>query len=98
ACAAAPSRPTGTADRTNIRSPQITGDDDPRPGTSTFQRMFLVSLHSVGGLAAFETPVAKGPRHCGQNRSAAGSGAPRSVVASAAVAAAEIRNRPARTG
>ena len=32
--------------------------------------MFFVSLHSVGGLANFETPVAYGPRHCGQKRSA----------------------------
>jgi hypothetical protein len=32
--------------------------------------MFLVSLHSVGGVAVFETPVAYGPRHCGQKRSA----------------------------
>jgi hypothetical protein len=58
----------GTADSTNIRSPQITGDDEPRPGISTFQRMFFVSLHSVGGVADLETPVAKGPRHCGQKR------------------------------
>jgi hypothetical protein len=33
------------------------GDDDPRPGMATFQRTFLVSLHSAGGLAVFETPV-----------------------------------------
>src|SRR5882672_2735530 len=60
----------GTADRRNKRSPQMTGDADPRPGISTFQRMFFVSLHSTGGVAVFETPVAYGPRHCGQNRSA----------------------------
>src|SRR6185436_1499006 len=48
----------------------MTGDEEPRPGISTFQRMFFVSLHSVGGLACFETPVACGPRHCGQKRSA----------------------------
>ncbi len=57
-CAAAPVTPTGTADSTNTRSPQMTGDADPRPGISTFQRMFLVSLHSSGGLAVLETPVA----------------------------------------
>ena len=71
ACEAVPSRPIGTADSTNIRSPQITGEDDPRPGISTFQRTFFVSLHSVGGLADLETPLAYGPRHCGQKRSAA---------------------------
>jgi len=32
--------------------------------------MFFVSLHSTGGVAVFETPVAYGPRHWGQNRSA----------------------------
>src|SRR5580765_5649823 len=48
----------------------MTGEEEPRPGISTFQRMFFVSLHSVGGLACFETPVAYGPRHCGQKRSA----------------------------
>ena len=49
----------------------MTGDAEPRPGISTFQRMFFVSLHSSGGVAVVDTPVACGPRHCGQNRSAA---------------------------
>src|SRR5713226_8588717 len=56
----------------NTRLPQTIGDADPRPGISTFHRRFFVSLHSVGGFADRETPVAYGPRHCGQNRSAAG--------------------------
>ena len=43
--------PTGTAVSTNRRSSQTTGDACPRPGISTFQRMFFVSLHSSGGLA-----------------------------------------------
>ena len=51
---------------------QTTGDAEPRPGLSIFQRMFLVSLHAAGGLAVDDTPVACGPRHCGQNRSAGG--------------------------
>ena len=67
ACAPAPSKPTGTADSTNTFSPQMTGVPDPRPGISTFQRTFFVSLHSSGGSAVFDTPVAYGPRHCGQN-------------------------------
>src|SRR5262245_30261543 len=69
-CCAAPSTPTGMAVSTNTRSPQTIGDELPRPGISTFHLMFLVSLHSSGGLAVFETPVADGPRHCGQNRPA----------------------------
>src|SRR6185295_9158751 len=97
ACAAAASRPIGTADSTNIRSSQITGDDEPRPGISTFQRMFFVSLHSAGGVADRETPVANGPRHCGQKRSAAGSGAAWIVTMTAASAAGKNRIRAALT-
>jgi hypothetical protein len=54
----------------NSRSAQTTGDADPRQGISTFQRTFFVSLHSSEGVAVGETPVASGPRHCGQKRSA----------------------------
>src|SRR5215510_4699798 len=31
--------------------------------------MFFVSLHSTGGVAVLDTPLAYGPRHCGQKRS-----------------------------
>src|SRR6188474_348945 len=70
ACAEAASTPTGTAESTNTLSPQITGVPEPRPGISTFHRMFLVSLHSTGGSAVFDTPVAYGPRHWAQYFSA----------------------------
>jgi hypothetical protein len=49
--------PTGTAVVTNTRSPHTTGDEEPRPGISTFQRMFFVSLYSTGGSAVVETPA-----------------------------------------
>ena len=52
------------------RSFQMTGDEELRPGIGTFHRMFFVSLHSTGGVAVVDTPVARGPRHCPQNRSA----------------------------
>src|SRR5437868_5867881 len=65
--------PTGTAVMRYTRSPHTTGEAEPRPGTSIFQRTFFVSLHSIGGCAVFETPVANGPRHCPQNRSDAAS-------------------------
>ena len=71
ACAAAPSTVVGTAVVTKTRSPQTTGVAEPRPGISTFQRMFFPSAHSRGGVAVLDTPVACGPRHCGQKRSAA---------------------------
>jgi len=60
----------GTAVSRKTLSPQTIGDADPRPGISTFQRMFCVSLHSVGGLPCRATPFASGPRHCPQKRSA----------------------------
>src|SRR5262245_60291855 len=68
ACWASPCTPTGTADETNTRSPQTIGDELPRPGISTFHLTFFVSLHSSGGFAVDETPVAWGPRHWAQNR------------------------------
>src|SRR4030095_14915258 len=79
-CEAAPPATAGTAERTNTLSPQMTGVPDPRPGISTFQRTFFVSLHSRGGSAVLETPVAYGPRHCGQNFSAVVSGAAWTMV------------------
>src|SRR5262245_49005778 len=71
-----------------MRSPQTMGEADPRPGISTFQRTFFVSLQSSGGLADFEMPLASGPRHWGQNRSAGGAWANgRPIVKRAAAAA-----------
>src|ERR1700682_5076258 len=74
-CEVTPAAPIGIAVKTNSRSPQTTGDDEPRPGISVFHRMCFVSLHSTGGSALLETPLAYGPRHWGQNRSATGSAA-----------------------
>src|SRR5205807_245091 len=47
-------------------SPQTTGVEEPAPGMAAFHLTFFVSLHSTGGLASGATPVASGPRHCGQ--------------------------------
>src|SRR5262245_49345745 len=52
--------------RRKTRSPHTTGDDDPRPGISTFHLTLCFSLHVVGGLAVFDTPVMYGPRHWAQ--------------------------------
>lgn len=43
------------------------GDECPCPGTGFFQRTWEVSLQVIGGLAVSETPLASGPRHCGQS-------------------------------
>src|SRR6185369_14579242 len=42
------------------------GEACPWPGNGIFQRILLVSLQWIGGLACGETPLAKGPRHCVQ--------------------------------
>jgi len=55
-----------TAVSTNTLSPQTIGEPEPRPGIGTFQRTLLVSLQVAGGSASGATPVASGPRHCGQ--------------------------------
>jgi len=36
------------------------------PGGKIVQRMLLVSLQSTGGFARGATPLANGPRRCGQ--------------------------------
>ena len=42
------------------------GEECALPGRTVFQRMLLVSLQWTGGFARGATPVANGPRHCGQ--------------------------------
>src|SRR5207247_7105677 len=42
------------------------GEECPLPGNGIFQRILLVSLQRIGGLACGATPLANGPRHCGQ--------------------------------
>src|SRR5436853_833933 len=50
---------------------QTIGVAEPSPGTLIFHLMFLVSSHSVGGLACGAVPSCRGPRHWGQLSSAA---------------------------
>src|SRR5439155_25984454 len=58
--------PIGIAVRMNTRSPQMIGVESPSPGTFTFHLIWLVSLQLSGGSARDATPLANGPRHCGQ--------------------------------
>src|SRR5580658_8688009 len=67
---------------TKILSPHTIGDDQPEPGTSTFQTTFSVADHLSGSAGSSATPVDPGPRNCGQ-LSLAGSGAIASAVTSA---------------
>src|SRR5262245_33941071 len=60
----------GTAVVINILSPQITGEDCPRPGIGARQAMFLPSLHSTGA-SPRAMPFSLGPRQRGQSSSAA---------------------------
>ena len=89
----APLSPPGTAVDTNTWSPQTIGVAEPLPGISIFQRRFCVSLHSTGGSAAGASPVARGPRHCGQPSSAAADACAPNAVSphTAASAAAAVR-------
>src|ERR1044072_7120327 len=58
----------GTAVTTNTLFPQTTGLACDRPGIGVFQRTFCeVAASNLTGLAAPSvTPVAPGPRNCGQ--------------------------------
>src|SRR5206468_3727477 len=81
--------PSVTADVTKTRSPQTTGDDQPRPGTSTFQTTFWSGPQVSGSVAASATPACSPPRKDGQSVSAA-------AMAVKAATAARGSNR--RTG
>ena len=45
----------------------MTGDDQPSPGTGTFQAIFFDSLHSSGSSVSDEYPWPLGPLNCGQS-------------------------------
>src|SRR5580658_4932383 len=64
---------------TKILSPHTIGDDQPEPGTSTFQTTFSVADHLSGSAGSSTTPVDPGPRNCGQ-LSFANSGASANTV------------------
>src|ERR1700680_2088327 len=49
-----------------MRSPQTTGEDQPVPSTSIFQRTFSVEDQVSGSPASSATPMDCGPRNCGQ--------------------------------
>ena len=68
AAAAAPC--AGTAVVRKILSPQMTGEEKPRPGSGMRHAMFLVSLHSRG-TSPRAIPSLLGPRQRGQSSSAA---------------------------
>ena len=56
-----------TAVVSHASPPAITGDDQPRPGTGTFQVTFSVSLQVSGTDASGACPCPVGPRNCGQS-------------------------------
>src|SRR5580700_1711333 len=68
--AAAAFLPVGMAVSMKTYLSQMMGVAEPLPGSFTFHLTLLVSLQLTGGLAAGATPLAKGPRHCGQFSSA----------------------------
>src|SRR5713101_679022 len=61
-------------------SPQTIGEDQPRPGTSTFQATLIVVDHFVGSVAMAETARPDGPRNCGHVVSGDGAAVTRPVT------------------
>src|SRR5688572_21167017 len=59
-------RPSSVAVVNQIWLSQTTGEDQPRPGVGTFQRMFSVSLQRVGRGVGPAWPFQLGPRKSGQ--------------------------------
>ncbi len=53
------------AEVTNTVSFHATGDDQPRPLTSTPQTMLSLADHVVGSLPSPRMPAPAGPRNCG---------------------------------
>src|SRR6185436_20257990 len=70
---------------------QMMGVDVPYPGSFSFHFTLLSSLHEVGGSAFGATPVAVGPRHCGQFWSAETPNIGEREIASASKATSTIR-------
>ena len=54
-----------------MRSFQVTGDDQPLPQISVFHRTFFVSLQAVGIPSAFDVPSPRPPRNWFHSGSAA---------------------------
>src|SRR5688572_18446558 len=57
--------PALTAEVRNILLSHTTGDDQPRPGTSTDHATFSVADHRSGNAAPSAIPSDSGPRNCG---------------------------------
>ena len=50
-----------------MRSPLTIGVEMPTPASGAFHATFSVALQRVGSAASEDTPVACGPRQCGQS-------------------------------
>lgn len=62
--------PSSVAVVSQIRLPQTTGEDHPRPWMGVFQTTFPVSLHSSGRSFVEAWPFAEGPRNAGHGSDA----------------------------
>ena len=72
-----------------MRSPQITGDDQPSPGIGACQTTFSVVLHVTGSRGSSSTvDIASAPRKAGQFSDPADSGAVAAARASRTAAKA----------
>ncbi len=75
---------------TKSRSSHTIGVECPPPGSFSFQRTLLFSLHAVGGLAFGATPVCSGPRHVGQKSRDGAAPLSRASAASITIKTAKI--------
>ena len=78
--------PVPICEVTNTRSPLTMGDEMPSAGDRRFPGALSVALHLIGTLRSGATPLAAGPRQCGQSSAWTRETAP-------IVAAARVRMR-----
>src|SRR4051794_14207733 len=76
----------------NTRSPQTMGEDQPRPGTSAFQRTFLLVSQVTGKVLLSATPRCELPRKAGQCSSAPTGAGSRAPIATGPVTAITKRS------
>src|SRR6185295_15985273 len=82
-----------TVEVTITRSRHTIGDDQPRPGTSTFHATFFSADHRIGRLSISATPRPDAPRNRGQIVSAGAVGAAAGPDASSSSSRLAIASR-----
>src|SRR5688572_12688357 len=66
-CRPSARRPSPSCDVTKTRLPATIGDDTPLPASVACHARLSLVLHEAGSADGAATPVADGPRQCGQS-------------------------------